>query len=60
LLVEAAPEKVEAAVNEEAERQLKVLLSDLPLKQAVKLAVEITGAKKNDLYELALQLKETN
>lgn len=58
LLVEAAPLKEEAAMSEEAERHLKILLAELPLKQAVKLAVEITGLKKNDLYERALQLKE--
>ncbi len=57
LLVEAAPEKVEAAVSEDAEKKLKMLLAELPLKQAVKLAAEITGAKKNDLYQLALALK---
>jgi 16S rRNA (cytidine1402-2'-O)-methyltransferase len=38
-------------------RILKLLLSELPLKQAVKLATEITGAKKNALYDLALELK---
>ncbi|MEO1946156.1 MAG: rRNA (cytidine-2'-O-)-methyltransferase, partial [Methylophilaceae bacterium] len=32
-------------------------LADLPLKQAVKLAAEMTDAKKNDLYQLALSLK---
>lgn len=58
LLVEAAPIKEEAAIGEEAERHLTALLAELPLKQAVKLAVEITGLKKNDLYERALQLKE--
>ncbi|HAJ72752.1 MAG TPA: rRNA (cytidine-2'-O-)-methyltransferase, partial [Methylophilaceae bacterium] len=35
-----------------------LLLAELPLKQAVKLAVEITGQKKNELYELALKLKD--
>jgi 16S rRNA (cytidine1402-2'-O)-methyltransferase len=30
----------------------------MPLKQAVKLAAEISGEKKNALYELALQLKK--
>lgn len=58
LLVEAAPAKEVAAVSEDAERKLKILLAELPLKQAVKLAVEITGAKKNDLYDLALSLKD--
>lgn len=58
LLVEAAPAKEDVAVSEDAEGKLKILLAELPLKQAVKLAAEITGAKKNDLYELALNLKD--
>ena len=58
LLVEAAPAVEEAAISEDAERILRLLLADLPLKQAVKLAAEITGVKKNDLYEFALKLKE--
>lgn len=58
LLVEAAPEKEQAAVSEDAEKKLKILLAELPLKQAVKLAADITGAKKNDLYQLALSLKD--
>ena len=60
LLVEAAPIKEMVGIGEEAERHLKTLLAELPLKQAVKLAVEITGAKKNDLYERALALKNTD
>lgn len=58
LLVESAPEKDITAISEEADRILKVLLAALPLKQAVKLAVEITKAKKNDLYQHALMLKD--
>lgn len=58
LLVEAAPEKEAAAVSEDAEHKLKLLLAELPLKQAVKLASEMTDAKKNDLYQLALTLKD--
>lgn len=49
--------KTQDAIPEDAERTLKLLLADLPLKQAVKLAAEITQLKKNDLYEFALQLK---
>jgi 16S rRNA (cytidine1402-2'-O)-methyltransferase len=37
---------------------LETLLAELPLKQAVALAVKITGAKRNDLYELALAMKK--
>lgn len=59
LLIEAAPMKEEALINENAERHLKTLLAELPLKQAVKLAAEITGVKKNELYQRALALKNT-
>lgn len=38
-------------------RVLKLLLAELPLKTAVKLAADITGAPRNELYETALQLK---
>jgi 16S rRNA (cytidine1402-2'-O)-methyltransferase len=38
-------------------RVLKVLLPELPLKTAVKLAAEITGESKNVLYDKALALK---
>ena len=38
-------------------RVLQLLLKELPLKGAVKLAAEITGASKNELYEAALRLK---
>jgi 16S rRNA (cytidine1402-2'-O)-methyltransferase len=58
LLVEAAAVVEEADTSEDAERILRLLLADLPLKQAVKLATEITGVKKNILYEFALKLKD--
>lgn len=57
LLVEAAPAQDAQDVSEEAQRILKCLLVDLPLKQAVSLAAEITHEKKNALYELALKIK---
>lgn len=57
LLVEAAAIKVAEEFSEEVVRILKLLLADLPLKQAVKLTAEITNEKKNDLYEFALTLK---
>ena len=39
-------------------RVLKLLLAELPLKTAVKLAAEITGSSKNTLYDAALALKK--
>ncbi|OGS96383.1 MAG: 16S rRNA (cytidine(1402)-2'-O)-methyltransferase [Gallionellales bacterium RIFCSPLOWO2_02_60_31] len=42
----------------EARRILEVLLGELPLKQAVQLATQISGAGRNELYQLALQLKK--
>lgn len=57
LIVEAPAEKNEEAISPAVENTLKLLLAELPLKQAVKLATVITGAKKNDLYQHALILK---
>ncbi len=42
----------------EGERVLKLLLPELPLKTAVKLAAEISGESKNVLYDRALQFKQ--
>ncbi|WP_109040938.1 16S rRNA (cytidine(1402)-2'-O)-methyltransferase [Azospira sp. I13] len=56
LLVEAAPEGSDDGAGE---RVLKLLLGEgLPVKQCAKLAAEITGASKNELYQKALALKD--
>ncbi|MBP6277547.1 MAG: 16S rRNA (cytidine(1402)-2'-O)-methyltransferase [Limnohabitans sp.] len=47
-----------AASASEGLRVLQVLLPELPLKTAVKLAAEITGESKNELYDKALALKK--
>jgi 16S rRNA (cytidine1402-2'-O)-methyltransferase len=39
-------------------RVLQQLLAELPVKTAVKLAAEITGAPRNELYEAALRIKK--
>jgi 16S rRNA (cytidine1402-2'-O)-methyltransferase len=45
------------AVTGDGLRVLQLLLPELPLKTAVKLAAEISGESKNTLYDQALQLK---
>lgn len=39
-------------------KHLEILLRELPLKQAVSLTCELTGASKNTVYELALLMKK--
>lgn len=56
LLVSAAPARAEG-LSADAEHVLGVLLHELPLKQAVQLAVQITGSGRNELYQRALALK---
>jgi 16S rRNA (cytidine1402-2'-O)-methyltransferase len=48
---------IEKEAPQDNTRVLQLLLAELPLKTAVKLAAEITGAPRNELYEAALQLK---
>lgn len=51
-----APEG-DQAVSAEVVRVLDLLLGELPLKRAAALAAEITGVRKNLLYQLALERK---
>ncbi|MEX5624043.1 hypothetical protein ABFV62_28355, partial [Pseudomonas syringae] len=53
-----APEG-EQAISTEAQRVLDLLLAELPLKRAAALAAEITGVRKNLLYQLALEKQKT-
>ncbi len=59
LIVEAAQEEVDKE-HAHGERVLEILLRSLPVSQAAALAAEITGRKKNALYERALELKKGN
>lgn len=58
LIVAGAPAQVEEALPAEAERVLRLLLAELPLKQSAALAAAITGARKNELYAHALALRD--
>ena len=56
VLVAGAVEATDAE-DAEAERILQILLGECSVKQAANLAAQITGRKKNALYERALQIK---
>ncbi len=57
VLIHGVPRAEREAVDEEAERVLRILLEELPVSQAASLAAKVTGLKKNRLYEYALNLK---
>ena len=46
-----------ATGDDQAEPLLRALLAELPVKSAVRLAADLTGASRNDLYEQALAIK---
>jgi len=49
-----------AAGEDEGLRVLQLLLTELPVKSAVRLAADITGEARNTLYDAALKLKESD
>ena len=55
LILEAAEER--AGDPRALGRTLEALLAELPLKQAVDLATTITGGRRNEIYKLALALR---
>ncbi len=57
LVLHPAPASTDATQTEGL-RVLKLLLPELPLKSAVKLAADISGAPRNALYDAALALKQ--
>lgn len=57
LLVAGFPDPDKETLTSEADSLLKILLSELSVKQASSLAAKILGIRKNSLYEQALLLK---
>lgn len=57
VLVVAGAAEVRSDAGADIDGTLKILLEELPLKQAVALAVKLTGGSRNMLYERALVLK---
>jgi 16S rRNA (cytidine1402-2'-O)-methyltransferase len=50
----------ERSAGSDNDRLLKILMEELPLKTAVKVAAEISGEAKNALYDRALALKQAS
>ena len=50
--------ETEASTGPDPRALLETLLAELPLKQAVGLAARISGGKRNELYALALTMKD--
>ncbi|MEM7564187.1 MAG: 16S rRNA (cytidine(1402)-2'-O)-methyltransferase, partial [Pseudomonadota bacterium] len=48
----------EKEISSEDQVMLKTLLQHLSVKQASKIAAELSGKKKNEIYQLALQMKK--
>jgi 16S rRNA (cytidine1402-2'-O)-methyltransferase len=58
VLIDNPPDIDECAGEQDVIDMLKVLLRELPLKQAVKIASQLNGRKRNELYEIALRLNQ--
>lgn len=58
VLVAGVTPTTDNSTDIETTRVLTILLKDLPTSQAIQLATQITGEKKNKLYDLALKHKQ--
>ena len=58
LLVHGAPKQENEAITPEQIHIMKVLLEELPVKQAASIGAKLTGLKKNFLYDWALQAND--
>lgn len=57
LIISGEQKRQDDALGPEVERTLKILMQELPLKQAAALAAKLTGEKKNRLYQFGLGLQ---
>jgi len=57
VMVHGASDAEAAAGSVEVDRVLALLLKELPVKKAARLAAELTGSSKNELYQRALEMK---
>jgi 16S rRNA (cytidine1402-2'-O)-methyltransferase len=57
IIVGGAADRARTATSVDAEELLRALIAELPPAQAAKIAARVTGLKRSDLYERALELK---
>jgi 16S rRNA (cytidine1402-2'-O)-methyltransferase len=55
ILIEGVDDKVQPEIDAETQHLLNILLQELPLKTAAKLASQITGVSKNKLYQSMIE-----
>lgn len=60
IVVQGNPRAPAETTDEEARRVLRLLLGALPLKQAVAIAAGLTGGARNRLYQLAVELRDSD
>ena len=60
VLIHGAPVVDQDLQLSDADRQLRILLEELPVKQAAALVAKITGLKKNAVYKRALELADVS
>jgi 16S rRNA (cytidine1402-2'-O)-methyltransferase len=60
VLIDNAADPAARQIETEDVEMMRILLQELSVKIAVKVAMHLTGKKKNDLYQLALTLQKEN
>jgi 16S rRNA (cytidine1402-2'-O)-methyltransferase len=60
LLIDNSAPKGDVGLDDDDISMLRVLLDEVSVKMAVKIAVRLTGKKKNEIYQQALRLREQN
>jgi len=60
VLIDNSAEPADKFLNTDDVEMLKILLDEVSVKIAVKIAARLTGKKKNEIYQQALQLRDVN